>query len=204
MSRRTKILLLILVSFLLLLLGLYLLFQPFLPNSIGGGRAPAAPTPTAPYIPPSLPVIPTTGTSAGVTTPIPDDLRVLQNQSRIVIERIGSGTSENGFLGYQDVLTQFTANGRTALLAEQRAMQEAHPATGKIYGISTHAAAARLSSGSSGSNEVVIIVEAVQGIDAGDPAHPTSTIAKRADLTFVRQSNGSYLVDRIVWSDLDL
>jgi hypothetical protein len=61
MERRTKLGLLILFALLLLGLGLYLIFQPFINERFGA--APAAPNQAAPYIPPSLPVIPTEGTS---------------------------------------------------------------------------------------------------------------------------------------------
>ncbi len=202
MERRTKLGLLILFALLLLGLGLYLIFQPFISERFGS--APAAPNQAVPYIPPSLPVIPTEGTTGGVTTPVPDDLRALENRSRTVVERIGSGTSGNGFLGYQDVLTQFTSNGRASILAEQKTLQEQHPASGASYGISTRAAAARLASGASGAEQIVILVEAVQVIDAGDPSKPQSSVGKRADLTFVRQPDGQYLIESIAWSDLEL
>lgn len=205
MSRRTKLALIILVAVLLLALGLYLILSQLLGTP--PGAAPAAPTPTAPYIAPSVPAAPASGGTTTGTSPVAavsDAIRLLENRSRSVVERIGSGASTNGFLGYQDVLVEFTPAGRDALLAEQRALQTAHPVTGPAYGISTRAAAARASSGASGDARIVLTVEAVQNIDAGDPSRPTERIAKRADVTFVRQADGGYLIDRLVWSDLQL
>lgn len=202
MERRTKFGLLLLFALLLLLLGGYLLFQPFIADRFGA--APAAPENTAPYIAPTLPVIQTSGTETGTTAPIPDDLRLLENRSRNIVERIGSGTNGNGFLGYQDVLTQFTSAGQSRIIAEQKELQTAHPVSGSAYGISTRAVAARLASGASGAESIVIAVESIQTVDSGKPSQPTSTGAKRADVTFLRQSDGQYLIDSVVWSDLDL
>jgi hypothetical protein len=85
-------------------------------------------------------------------------------------------------------------------------LQEQHPASGAApYGISTRAATQRgLVSGASGAEQIVILVEAVQVVDSGNPSKPQSSIGKRADLTFVRQPDGQYLIESMVWSELEL
>lgn len=208
MERRTKLLLLILIGLLLLLIGLYFLLSPFLRQR--GGLAPPAPTPTAPYVPtpsqptPGGPVPVPTATGTAVAPSVSAEQRVLENRARAAVERIGSGSSRDGFLGYQDVLTEMTEAGRTALLAEQQRMREAHPASGPMYGITTRGVSSALSQGKIGDQSLVVRVEAIQSVDAGNPRAPVEMKGKRVDVTFLRQGNGSYLIEKLEWSDLPL
>lgn len=208
MERRTKLLLLILLGLLLLLIGLYFLLSPFLRQR--GGLAPPAPTPTAPFVPtPSRPTpggpVPVPTATGTVTAPtVSGEQRALENRARSAVERIGSGSSRDGFLGYQDVLTEMTEAGRVALLAEQQRMREAHPATGPAYGITTRGVSSALTQGKVGDQTLVVKVEAIQSVDAGNPRAPVDMKGKRIDVTFQRQGEGSYLIEKLEWSDLPL
>jgi hypothetical protein len=210
MERRTKLALLILVGLLLLLLGLYLLLSPFLPAR-QTAQPPALPGSVQPY---SLggvnkgtkgqggasPIA--TGTAA--VTPESNSQLVIENNARTIVERVGSGTSGNGFLGYQDALLSMTASGQTTLLAEQQRMQQIYPAKGPAFGISTHAVSSHLTDGHSGDARLSVTVQAVQTQDSGVPSLPQKTLGKQIIVSFVKQSDGRYLVDSLVWSDIEL
>lgn len=210
MQKRTQLALLILLGLLLLLLGLYFLLSPYLesrrtaqppalpgsalPFSVGGrGTTPAGQGGVSPI-----------ATGTGAAPAVPNGQRVVENSARTVVERVGSGTSGNGFLGYRDALTSMTANGQAALLAEQQRMQEEHPATGTAFGISTRVASSNLTQGQAGDARLIVTVQAVQTQDAGLPSQPVKVLGKQILVTFIRQSDGGYLADSLVWSDIEL
>jgi hypothetical protein len=208
MEKRTKLALLILLGLLLLALGLYFLLSPFITQ-----RQAAAPPPAAggkPLITSGGAKTPSGGASQPVTPATPevkaktDGLHTLENKARIIVERVGSGASRDGFLGYQDVMAEATASGRTALVAEQIKMQLVHPASGSTYGISTQAIAANVTSGSFGDPKIVITVQAMQAVDAGVPTQPLATNGKQIKVTFVKQAEGSYLVESLEWTDIQI
>lgn len=212
MSKRTKLALLILIALLLLLVGLYLILWPLL--------KPAAPATGEEYSIPSQVQTaqpkPTNGqaTSGEPVTGLPSTptrepsideiLRGLENRARAAVERVGSGSSQTGFLGYTDAKLDSTSSFSAKLMQEQDAMVAAHPASGPIYGISTRAASSHIADGKPGDDSLVATVQAVQTIDAGNPRQPTSTGGKQIIVTFAKQSDGSYLIDDMEWSDLTL
>ena len=210
MERRTKLLLIILLGLLLLLLGLYFLLSPFLAQR--QAQAPAGAKPATPLVtatggkantggqPPTIGNAPVT---AG-TAPVNCDLRTLENRARSAVERIGSGTSGDGFLGYDDALLQLTDAGRAALLAEQAKLRQDHPAAGPTYGLSTRAISAKATEGAMGDASIMVQVQAIQRIDAGVPNQPVATQGKSVKVTFQKQADGSYLIDSLVWEDVKL
>ena len=209
MQKRTKLALLILIGLLLLLIGLYFLLSPYL-ESRRTAQPPALPGSAQPF---SLGGRGATSTGQGgaspistgtVSAPVPNGQRVVENSARTVVERVGSGTSGNGFLGYRDALTSMTANGQAALLAEQQRMQEEHPATGPAFGISTRVASSNLTQGQAGDARLIVTVQAVQAQDAGLPSQPVKVMGKQILVTFIRQADGGYLADSLVWSDIEL
>lgn len=216
MTKRTKLTLLILLALLLLLLGLYLLLSPFLnkgPTGTGGeftvpatqttgtGQAPGQGKPTA------------TGLAGegGTATGTParqlsdaDKLSSLEYQARAAVERIGSGSNQNGFLGYTDLMIDSTDKFKIELVRLQADMLAAHPLKVALYGVSTRAASSQIKDGKYGDDTLKAEVQAVQTYDAGNPRQPTGTAAKRVFVTFAKQPNGTYLIDGMQWEDMAL
>jgi hypothetical protein len=205
MQRRTQLAIIILIGLLLLALGLYLVLTPILSQLTPAAQPPALPSQVTPSV--TKPIlsapIPSTTTTQPAATPTQNIQRALENSARAAVERIGSGSSFDGFLGYQDAMSGMTAAGQTALLAQQQAMKAAHPATGLSYGISTRAASSNLSQGSVGDASLVVTVEAIQTTDSGTAVQGTMK-GKKIDVTFAKQADGSYLIDSLAWSDLAL
>lgn len=201
MEKRTKLAIVILVGLLLLLLGLYIFLSPILEER-RALQPPPLPSSVTPVITPT-PKPPTPApqpTPAAPVTPETNGLKILENRARNVVERIGSGTSENGFLGYQDALLDATSAGQAALKAEQSRMQAAHPANGPLYTISTRAITSNATKGAFGDATIVFTVDAIQTVNGGTASQ--TTLTKRITVTFAKQSDGSYLVDAAEWSDL--
>lgn len=206
MSRRTKLLLIILVGILLVLLGLYIFFQPYLASRKEVQQPPALPSDIQPSLSGS------NGSSGKTATPQPriqqppptpeqQKLNTLENKASAAVERIGSGASGDGFLGYADAMNGMTAKAQAAALASQQALQKAHPATGPQYGMTTHAVASHIRNGRIGDAKLVATVDAIQTTDAGDPSKPTSVTGKTVTVTFVKQADETYLIDSLVWED---
>ncbi len=214
MQRSTKLLIVILAGIILLLLGLYLLLSPYLaqraaqssgqeysvpssatnkpkPSSGNSSGAPTNPTQTQ------------TGTT-GQAAAKPNTQLNAENDARAAVERVGSGSSQNGFLGYADEMSEATVAFKAELAKEQLAMQQSHPATGALYGVSTRAVSSNLSKGKVGDATLEVAVQAIQTSDAGDPRKPTGKIGKQIMVSLAKQTDGSYLVDGMQWSDLAL
>ena len=206
MEKRTKLFLLLLISLLLLALGAYLVLAPYLKERAAqkAAQPPALPTSVTPVVPG-----PRGGSPTGTSVLPPPTAAELQNltleqRARSFAERIGSGASADGFLGYEDALLMATAKGREVLRAAQTKMREAHPATGTRYGISTRSVAARVIKGTVGQNEVIVEVDAVERIDAAAAGGVAAAGGKRLTVTFAKQKDGSYLVDTFTGQDLKL
>jgi hypothetical protein len=187
-------------------LGAYLVLAPYFKERAAqkAAQPPALPTGVTPVVPG-----PRGGSPTGTSVLPPPTAAELQNltleqQARSFAERIGSGASTDGFLGYDDAFLMATAKGREALRAAQAKMREAHPAAGTRYGISTRSVAARVIKGTVGQNQVVVEVDAVERIDAAATGGVASATGKRLTITFVKQANSSYLVDAFTSQDLKL
>lgn len=196
MERRTKLALLIAVALLLLGFGVWYLLQPVLRYA----QPPALPgqvTPTT-TIPPKP-----TGTGAPSGTPVSQGLKRLQDLAGIFVARVGSGASGEGFSGYNDVLINATEGYQRTLLDEQRAMREAHPATGPAFGIVTRVVAIDGRDAVEGADIISFTVQVQQAEDAGNPGAPTRVAYKEAIVSFEKQTDKTYLVNGVVWKDIE-
>ncbi len=205
MQKRTKLAIIIIVGLLLLILGIYLMLSPYLAEKKASEPqpVPAVQMPVSngkvvtPPVVTSTPIIP--------PVPTPDSLlRRIEDRAKATVERIGSGSSGNGFMGTQDVISDMTPNGAAEIVTAQQLMQKAHPASGPAFGISTRVASSHAESGKIDDARIIVSVDAIQYEDAGMPSKPTKTQAKRIKVTFLRQSSGGYLIDHLEWSDLSL
>ncbi|MEK7115958.1 MAG: hypothetical protein AAB879_01025 [Patescibacteria group bacterium] len=210
MNKRQKLGLIIFAGIVLFGIGAYVFLTPILEERKAAQppKLPREVTPVGPTQPatsgevpkPSVPVAAST-----LTMPASDTakLRALENRSRIVVARVGSGVSSDGFLGYADVEEFFTAHGLAALRIERAVLQKQHPPTAPLYGLSTSAVSSNIS-GNDGDAALVATVDAIQRIDSGDPSKSSLTSGKRVTLTFVKQSDRTYLIDRMQWGDISL
>ena len=115
-----------------------------------------------------------------------------------VVSRMGSGTSQDGFLGYDDVMMDGTSRFRNYARSEQNRMRAEHPATGQLYGLTTRVVASKVTEGKEGDNKLVIMIQAQKAEDAGDRAKPTSVSYEEAKVTLLKQADGTYLVDVVI------
>lgn len=207
MQKRTKIALVILFGLLLLLLGLWIFFQPVIeqrraaqpPELTGGtplvGRGTPQPTGT--------PTQPAATTTPPVVAPV-DPMNALRNRAKAVVEQMGSGSNQNGFRGYIDAMGEMTTAGRVDASQQQAAQQKEHPTDGPTYTLSTRAVSSAVKEGKIGDLKIVINAEVIQTVNAGlAGATPTSS-ALRASVTFMRQADGTYLIDGVTWEKIDL
>jgi cytoskeletal protein RodZ len=205
MERRTKLLILILVALVILGFGIWLLLTPLLQ--------------TPPTQPPSLPssIQPSTSvpsstqigqTSFGTVTSsgaaVPLQVKQLGDLASVIVARIGSGTSREGFRGYADVLVNATSAYQERLKQDRLTMQRLHPVSGSQYGMVSRVVSVNTSKASTGAEKNVFTLQVQKAEDAGNPGQPTKVSYLEATVTFVRQADGSYLVDDIVWKDIVL
>ncbi len=83
-------------------------------------------------------------------------------------------------------------------------MMQAHPASGAAYGISTTVVSSHIRDGKYGDVSLTATVQAVQREDSGNPTAPTKNIGKQIMVVLVKQTDGSYLIDSMQWTDLAL
>lgn len=127
-----------------------------------------------------------------------------KRRAESVVSRMGSGTSQDGFLGYEDVMLDGTANFQTYLRAEQAKLKSLHPASGPLYGVTTRVVASNVDQGQEGDEKVVIKVQAQVVEDAGDRSKSTKVSYEDVLVTFQKQAGGQYLVDQIVITPVKL
>lgn len=203
MTRRTKLALIILAAIILLGLAMWFFLQPFFANK------PAAQPPALPATAtPALPKGPTNTNTAGAASstayvpPEAPSLIALEQQAQAFVERLGSGTSQDGFSNYNDVILQADSTERLSLLNEQAGMQKQHPKTGATYGLTFRAVSSHVTKGVANDPSIQVTVTGVQSVDAGDLAHPVSQMGKKVVVTFVKQADNSYDVDAVSWTDV--
>ncbi len=207
MSKRTKLFLIIFFGLLLLLVGVWIFLQPILNQRSAAPQPPSLQNST-PYVPPSnASNVSRTSTSTLKAPSQPPPINVLvqlQNRAKSLTEQIGSGSSQDGFLGYQDAELNMTSKGQQAIRAEQKVLQQAHPLSGSLYTLSTRAVSSVIISGSAGDLKIIVAVETIQTENAGIAGITPSSSAKRVTVTFLKQSGGGYLADRITQQNVDL
>jgi len=197
MERRTQLGLLILVAIAILAFGIWYLLQPVFktvpqPPALTGQALPSTiPTSTG-----GVPVV------SGTAEPLAPDVKRLQDLAGIIVARLGSGASAEGFQGYDDVMINATLAYRSVLRTEQQSMRATHPATGPQYGVLTRVVSIDPVSALPGAAQMTYRVQ-VQRVEDVDRA-PSVVTYKEATVTFERQSDGTYLVSNVVWKDIVL
>lgn len=200
MSKRSRLAIVLLVGLILLILGLWIFLTPLL-------QKPAAQPPALPdSVTPGQSDVPTRPREAPKPpTPAPEakptaqsGMLALQNHARSLAERIGTGTAENGFLGFQDVVIDATANGRVSLAAARKAMQAQHP-VGTPYGQTAKAVTAKVESGTYGDPSLDVVMDVFVGENAGTPGRIVATSNHVVTITFAKQADGTYLLDAFTW-----
>ncbi|MFA6447679.1 MAG: hypothetical protein WCW31_05540 [Patescibacteria group bacterium] len=137
-----------------------------------------------------------TGTSTSPSNAKSSDAQEAVNKASTVVSRFGSGTSADGFLGYSDVMIDGTDNFKTQMLAEQKSMQQAHPVTGPLYGITTRIVSSDVVQGKNGEDKFVVKVSAQKAVDSGDRSKPT-LVSYMQYMVMLAKQNGTLLVDSI-------
>jgi hypothetical protein len=210
-NRRRIAIFLLVLGILLLIYGLWILFGLLWP------KKPTAQQPTGPgqvqivqraqpHVPTTL-ALPTTvqGTSTALdiqNAKVPA-LSESIRRAESVVSRMGSGTSQDGFLGYDDVMMDGTYKFRDFLAKEKSKMRELHPATGPTYGVTTRTVSSSVIDGSATSSRIMVRVQAQKAEDAGDRAKPTSITYFEATVTFLKQANNSFLVDEMTFAPVN-
>jgi hypothetical protein len=131
------------------------------------------------------------------------DITEATNRAIFVIGLIGSGTSQNGFLGYTDALAYATPGFKAYLQTQQQQMRQYHPADGDLYGITTKVLSSKILSGENGSQSIVLELQAQVAEDAGDRSRPTKVYYKKFEVTMQRQADGSFLVNYLREEGMD-
>lgn len=199
MEKRTQLGLLILVALAILAFAIWFLFQPVFKTVQQPPEVPSQVTPST-NVPAasSTPQIPVGGGAAAV----PQDVKQLQELAKKFVTRVGSGSSSDGFTGYDDVMVNATASERTKLETEQAALIALHPARGPLYGMTTRFISIVTLSADAGAATMSFRLQTQFIQDAGNPDQPTSVTYREATVTFERQPDGTYLVSDVVWKDI--
>lgn len=124
-------------------------------------------------------------------------------KAEAVVSRMGSGTSQDGFLGYLDVLIDGTSSFRSYIERERALMMERYPASGPLFGITTITASKKMVQGQAGDNQVTVRVLSVRYEDAGDRTKPIVTYNQESLVTLLKQSDDSYLVSEVITKRID-
>lgn len=143
------------------------------------------------------------GESTFDSTATGSDITEARNLAADTVARIGSGTSQNGFLGYEDAMSAATPKMRSYLASKQLEMQQFHPKDGELHGITTRVIASKVLEGGNGDNTIIIEIQTQKAVDNGDRAKPVEVIYEKHEVTLVRQEGGKYLVDYISTELLD-
>ncbi len=204
MDRRTKLLLFILGSLVVIgLVGWFIVWpniQPLVPQSMGGSaQPPALPTDRSPSNPPDVNFPENGGTAEGgqpgsggvasftpTVSPDADTIADLSRRAGVLAERVESGSSVTGFQNLSDAQLDVSASLAATFRAMQNDLREAHPVSGPAY----FTIARRLSSNGTGDrivgNTFNVIIQLQMQIHA-DNADTTSY--RQATVTFTRQGN---------------
>lgn len=202
MSKRTKLILLIIFVLCLFGIGIYFLIQPILENRTVE-QPPSLPSSATPALPKTKPR-PAPGEVSTSTVPqvVLDTsarLRMLETKAMTVTERVYSGSNSDGFTGYEDVAADFSPAGSNWLRSEQLTMRNAHPANGPAYGISARSVSSKLDTEAKwGDPQIVVTVQAILRQDGGGQS------AKKIVWRFEKQADDTYLLSAPTVSDLPL
>ena len=200
-NRRNTAVILIIIGLVALGFGLWILFGMFwpakTPTSDTNNVAPLTATPRAP-VPKTYaaPVIVQGNSTAGEDARGTDVLEAT-NRASDAVSRMGSGSSQSGFLGYEDAMIDGTDKFQIQMHKEQQALRNLYPSTGAAYGLTTRVVSTDLVEGKNGADKIVIKVKAQQAADSGDRSQTTDITYWEYQVTLLRQADGKYLVDEI-------
>lgn len=200
MEKRTKLGLLILVALAILGFAIWYLFQPLFKTVQQPPNVPNEVTPTTNLPSTSTQQIPVGG---GAAVTVSQDVKALEDLAKKFVVRVGSGSSSDGFTGYDDMLINANASERIKLKSEQSALVTAHPARGPLYGMTTRFISIFTVSAQAGAANMTFRLTTQFNQDAGNPDQPTSVSYRDATVTFERQPDGTYLVSDLVWKDIE-
>ena len=210
LNRRRLALFLIGFGILLLAFGIWILagmLWPKKPADTTGNREPQAVQRDIKPQPQTIALVPKvqgTSTAEQVGAQKVSALQEAKRTAESVVSRMGSGTSQDGFLGYDDAMQNGTASFQEYLKAEQGSLRAQHPSAGALYGITTRVIASSITEGSEGDAKVVVKVQAQKVEDAGDRSKPTNISYEEVNVTFQKQLNGQYLVNDIRFAPVSL
>ncbi len=200
-TRRRLAVILILLGLIALVFGIWTIIGLFLD---GGSEQnlPGVGTPTVKsreQPEPQTFVAPVTveGDSSATAETPSSDIREAINKAKIVVERMWSGASPDGFRGFEDVQMDGTNRFIGYIKTLQREWQSRYPADGAPFGMTTRVISADVSEGEEGSDRIVIRVQSQRVEDAGNPSEPTAIIYEEHMVTLLRESGEKYLVDEI-------
>ncbi|MDD2785891.1 MAG: hypothetical protein PHS79_03290 [Patescibacteria group bacterium] len=199
LNRRRIALVLIVLGLLLLGFGAWILVGLLWPKTPGDQTANREPQivqrDTQPQ--PRTIALPTTvqGTSTGALTGEVSSIQDSLRKAGSVVSRMGSGTNQDGFLGYNDAMSDGTVSFRSYLTNEQRRLVEGHPLSAGLYGMTTRVVASSVVSGTEGAASIVVKVQSQKVEDAGDRSKPTNVSYEESTVTLLKQTDGAYLVD---------
>jgi hypothetical protein len=143
------------------------------------------------------------GDSSFDDTAVGADITEALNKASGAVSRIGSGTSQDGFMGYDDVMVDGTAKFQAYLASEKLRMQTEYSASGDLYGITTRSIASKVVEGENGSDQIIVEIQSQKAIDAGNRSIPIDVVYEKHQVTLLRQSSGEYLIDFIQMSLMD-
>lgn len=200
---------LIILGLLLLGLGVWILIGMFWPKgtTTPGNREPQAVQRDLKSAPRTIALSTTiqgTSTAEQANQQIVSPFQEAKRRAESVVSRMGSGTSQDGFLGFEDVMQDGTTNFQGYLRTEQARLKALHPASGPLYGITTRVVASSVDQGQEGDEKVVIKVQAQVVEDAGDRSKSTKVSYEDVLVTFQKQAGGQYLVDQILITPVKL
>jgi len=210
-NRRRIAIFLLALGVLLLIYGAWILAGLLWPKR-PGAQQPAAPAQIeivqrAPAHTPTTIALPTnvqgTSTLLDVQNAKVPALSESVRRAESVVSRMGSGTSQDGFLGYDDVMMDGTYRFREYLVQEKARMIGSHPAGGPLYGVTTRVVSSSVTEGTAESSRIAVTIQAQKAEDAGDRSKPTGISYIQAKVVFLKQSNGNHLVDEITFAPIE-
>ncbi|MDF1497548.1 MAG: hypothetical protein P1P90_05845 [Patescibacteria group bacterium] len=202
-QRKIFALILIIIGILAFLLGAWLLYGLLFGKPDSGLNLPGAgtdlnvnsrqiPEPQTYEAPVAL-----EGDSNFTNTSKGTDLTEAINLASDTVARIGSGTSQNGFLGYVDAMSAGTPKFQAYLQSEQLKMNQLYPMNGDLYGVTTRSISSKVLDGENGSDQIKVLIQTQKAEDAGDRSKPTNVSYEKHEVTLIRQATGEYLIDFI-------